>query len=76
MAPEDAGESRDVSAEHPNVVQTLMKLAEPIREELGDALTGKTPPALSPASPWAPEAAGESRLFSFVAATWGPPVRL
>jgi hypothetical protein len=31
-----------VSAEHPEVVERLKKLAEPLRLELGDALT-KTP---------------------------------
>lgn len=41
---EDPGESRDVSAGHPEVVERLQRLAEPFRRELGDALT-QTPAA-------------------------------
>ncbi len=36
---EDVGETTDVSAAHPDVVERLKKLAEPIRAELGDSLT-------------------------------------
>ena len=36
----DPGETRDVAAENPDVVARLSKLAEPIRAELGDMLTG------------------------------------
>lgn len=36
----DPGEQNDVASQHPEVVQRLSKLAEPIREELGDKLTG------------------------------------
>jgi len=36
----DPGETRNVAAQHPRVVARLKKLAEPIRAELGDALTG------------------------------------
>ena len=36
----DPGETRNVAAQHPQVVARLTKLAEPIRAELGDALTG------------------------------------
>lgn len=36
----DIGETTDVSAAHPDVVERLKKLAEPIRAQLGDALTG------------------------------------
>lgn len=35
----DPGETRDVAKEHPEVVERLKKLAEPVRRELGDALT-------------------------------------
>ncbi len=35
----DPGESRNVAAEHPDVVARLSKLAEPVREALGDSLT-------------------------------------
>jgi len=36
----DLGETRNVAAQHPEVVRRLTKLAEAMREELGDALTG------------------------------------
>lgn len=35
---DDPGESRDVAKEHPEVVERLQKLADPVRNELGDAL--------------------------------------
>ncbi|TDI45016.1 MAG: arylsulfatase [Acidobacteria bacterium] len=38
----DRGETTDVSAEHPEVVERLLALAEEAREELGDSLTGRT----------------------------------
>jgi arylsulfatase len=38
----DPGESRNVAAEHPDVVSRLSRLAEPIRGELGDSLGGIT----------------------------------
>lgn len=34
----DPGETRDVAKDHPEVVERLQKLAEPTRQELGDAL--------------------------------------
>ena len=36
---DDIGETRDVSAQHPDVVQRLLKLAEEARADLGDSLT-------------------------------------
>jgi arylsulfatase len=45
---EDAGETKDVSAEHPDVVERLKKLAEPLRQELGDSLTKTEPKAVRP----------------------------
>jgi arylsulfatase len=36
----DEGEKRNVAAKHPDVVERLTKLARPLREALGDALTG------------------------------------
>jgi arylsulfatase len=36
---DDPGETRDVAKEHPEVVERLQKLTEPMRKELGDALT-------------------------------------
>jgi len=36
----DEGEKRNVAAKHPDVVERLTKLAGPLREALGDALTG------------------------------------
>jgi arylsulfatase A-like enzyme len=38
----DIGESRDVAAEHPDVVAELQALAESARDDLGDTLTGRT----------------------------------
>lgn len=35
----DPGETHDVAQKHPEVVERLKKLAEPVRQELGDALT-------------------------------------
>ncbi|MFM8434870.1 MAG: sulfatase-like hydrolase/transferase, partial [Planctomycetia bacterium] len=37
----DAGERRDVAAEHPEIVNDLEKAAEAARAELGDTLTGR-----------------------------------
>lgn len=36
----DPGESRNVAAKHPEIVARLSQLADPIRRELGDSLTG------------------------------------
>ncbi|MGV3658608.1 MAG: sulfatase [Prosthecobacter sp.] len=35
----DPGETQDVAKDHPEVVERLKRLAEPVRKELGDALT-------------------------------------
>src|SRR4029079_16781052 len=35
----DVGESKDVSADHPEIVQRLLKIAETARADLGDSLT-------------------------------------
>jgi arylsulfatase len=37
----DPGETRDVAAQHPDVVRRLEALAERAREDLGDALTAR-----------------------------------
>jgi arylsulfatase A-like enzyme len=37
----DAGETKDVAAENPAVVQRLLKIAEAARADLGDSLTGQ-----------------------------------
>ncbi len=37
---EDAGETQNLAPQHPEIVARLQKLAEPIRQELGDTLTG------------------------------------
>lgn len=39
----DIGETRDVAAEHPDVVERLTKLADVMRRDLGDDLTGVKP---------------------------------
>ncbi len=44
----DIGETTDVSAAHPDVVERLQKLAEPIRHELGDTLTNTPAAAARP----------------------------
>lgn len=36
----DPGETKNLAAEHPEIVHRLAKLAEPVRAELGDSLTG------------------------------------
>jgi arylsulfatase len=36
----DPGETRDLSAQHPEIVRRLAALAEPVRADLGDKLTG------------------------------------
>lgn len=41
---DDVGETRDVAAEHPDVVARLTKLAENARADLGDTLTGRKGP--------------------------------
>ncbi|MCI0358124.1 MAG: sulfatase [Planctomycetaceae bacterium] len=38
----DMGETTDVAARHPEVVQRLLKIAEAAREDLGDSLTKRT----------------------------------
>jgi arylsulfatase len=38
---EDPGESRDVAADHPDIVKELQALAETARADLGDSLTGR-----------------------------------
>jgi arylsulfatase len=39
---DDPGEQHNVAAEHPDIVERLSKMAEPIRADLGDALQGNT----------------------------------
>lgn len=38
----DVGETKDLAAEHPDVVEQLLKIAEAAREDLGDSLTKRT----------------------------------
>jgi arylsulfatase A-like enzyme len=38
----DPGETRDIAATHPEIVAELQALAETARDDLGDALTGRT----------------------------------
>jgi arylsulfatase len=50
----DAGETHDVSAQHPEIVRRLAALAEPVRADLGDKLmgvagAGRRPAGQSPA---------------------------
>jgi hypothetical protein len=53
----DISETRDVAAEHPDVVAELQALAETAREELGDTLTGRT--AIQLAEPPSPKYPGQ-----------------
>jgi len=46
---QDIGETRDVSADHPAVVRRLMTLADRIREDIGDSVTGVTGKNVRPA---------------------------
>ena len=39
---DDVGETTDVAAEHPDVVERLLKLVEAARADLGDSLTKRT----------------------------------
>ena len=45
----DVGETRDVAAEHPEVVDRLLALAERARADLGDSLTNREGPGVRPA---------------------------
>lgn len=45
----DPGETRDVAAEHPDVLRRLLELAEQAREDLGDTATGRRGKNLRPA---------------------------
>ena len=45
----DVGETRDVAAEHPEVVARLTAAAEGARDDLGDSLTGRTGKNVRPA---------------------------
>mgnify|MGYP000078247252 CR=1 FL=1 len=45
---EDSGETKDVSAAHPEIVERLTKLAQPLRLELGDSLTKTAAQAARP----------------------------
>ena len=45
----DSGEQHNLATHHPDVVQRLARLAEPIRAELGDSLMGVVGTAIRPA---------------------------
>ena len=45
----DIGETTDVSRAHPEIVQSLLKIAESARQELGDSLTNRTGRGVRPA---------------------------
>jgi arylsulfatase len=44
----DPGETEDLSAKHPDIVERLQKLAATMRADLGDALTQTKPTAARP----------------------------
>lgn len=51
----DPGETKNLAVEHPEIVQRLSALAEPIRRDLGDSLqkisgTGTRPAGIDPAN--------------------------
>jgi arylsulfatase A-like enzyme len=46
---DDVGESKNVAADHPDEVARLQKLANTMREDLGDSLTGKKGTGIRPA---------------------------
>ncbi|MCS6865120.1 MAG: sulfatase-like hydrolase/transferase [Gemmataceae bacterium] len=65
----DIGETKNVAAKHPEVVEKLLALAEQARDELGDTLTRRTgrgvrPPGRIPAPPQHPPAAATAPEFS------------
>jgi arylsulfatase A-like enzyme len=45
---DDLSETKDLSADHPEIVERLKKLAEPLRQELGDSLTQTPAQAVRP----------------------------
>jgi hypothetical protein len=49
---DDIGETRDVSAQHPDVVERLLKLAEEARADLGDSLTKRQGANVRPCGKW------------------------
>lgn len=51
---DDIGEMRDVKAEHPDVVEQLERLADAIREELGDSAREKVGRGYRPPATWTP----------------------
>jgi len=48
----DVGETTDVAAQHPDVVERLLKLAEQARSDLGDSLTKRTGSGVRPCGQW------------------------
>jgi arylsulfatase A len=50
----DVSESQDVAAEHADIVQSLLAIAENARAELGDSLTKRTGSGIRPAAQSAP----------------------
>ena len=49
---EDLGETTDVAAKHPEVVERLLKLAEQARADLGDSLTKRQGANIRPSGKW------------------------
>lgn len=47
---DDIGETKDVAADHPDIVSRLTTAADPMREQLGDSLTGRKGTANRPAA--------------------------
>jgi arylsulfatase A-like enzyme len=45
---DDVGETRDVAAQHPEIVERLLKSAEAARADLGDSLTHRSGPGVRP----------------------------
>ena len=51
---DDLGETTDVSRQHPEVVERLLRLAEEARADLGDSLTKRQGSGVRPAGTWKP----------------------
>ena len=51
----DLGETTDVAAEHPEIVERLTALAEQARGDLGDSLAGRTGSGAREPGRWTPE---------------------
>lgn len=57
---DDVGETTNIAAQHPEIVERLLKLAEQARADLGDSLTKRAGASVRPCGVWQPNAADEA----------------